>query len=215
MRENWKTSNGQPVKNMGIIRCISKNLEIRAKFGQKVRLQHVKGHSGEEGNEGADFLANQGTLMPPIPDRNWISLEKQLEERLSNLDTTANPQSHPVGGQGSSGVPADLKPGARSPQLGKAEPEPPAKRSRTSHPIPESVIRSKASESNPLELPVRTNIPEAKVLAQASHSPGSQSFPSTVHVLYVAPPLVPVQAEDINPEVKSICLTLLKKAYSA
>lgn len=199
MRENWKTSNGQPVKNTGVIRCIWKNLEIRTKFGQKVRLRHVKGHSGEEGNEGADFLANQGTLMPPVPELDWISMERQLEERLIKLDPTATHQDHPQGGQGDCRVPAETgspKPQAGLQRLGKTEPEPPAKRSRISHQIPESM----ASKQTSPEIPVKSNTPE-KVLAQASHSPGSQSLPPTVRVVYVAPPLVPGHAEDINPEV--------------
>lgn len=31
----------------------------------------MKGHSGEEGNEGADFLAQRGTWLPELPERNW------------------------------------------------------------------------------------------------------------------------------------------------
>jgi len=170
-----------------------------------VRLRHVKGHSGEEGNEGADFLANQGTLMPPVPEPNWISLENQLEARLIKLDPTAEPQGHPEGGQGAGEVPAEtvsLEPQDGSEQLEKFEPEPPAKRSRISHPIPESMANGTASKPTRPEIPVKSNIPEKKALTQASHSPGSQSVPPTVRVVYVAPPLVPVQAEDINPEVK-------------
>ncbi|KAF8913215.1 ribonuclease H-like domain-containing protein, partial [Gymnopilus junonius] len=58
-QNNWKTSSGDDVKNAGIIRCISKHLDIRAKLGQRVQLEYVKGHSGEVGNDGADAMANK------------------------------------------------------------------------------------------------------------------------------------------------------------
>jgi hypothetical protein len=82
--KDWKTATGKDVKNEGIIRCISKCLDIRAKGGQKVRLQYVKGHSGEVGNEGADRLANNGAFMSPTQELDWKLLEDQLEEILSN-----------------------------------------------------------------------------------------------------------------------------------
>jgi ribonuclease HI len=82
--KDWKTATGKDVKNEGIIRCISKCLDIRAKSGQKVRLQYVRGHSGEVGNEGADRLANDGAFMSPTPELDWKLLEDHLEEILSN-----------------------------------------------------------------------------------------------------------------------------------
>ena len=83
-KKDWKTATGKDVKNEGIIRCISKSLDIRAKSGQKVRLQYVRGHSGEVGNEGADRLANDGALMSPTPELDWNLLEDHLEEIFSN-----------------------------------------------------------------------------------------------------------------------------------
>ncbi|KDR85557.1 hypothetical protein GALMADRAFT_35681, partial [Galerina marginata CBS 339.88] len=59
-KKNWCTAAGTPVKNAGIIRCISKHIDIRSKSGQKVVLEYVKGHSGFVGNEGADEMANRG-----------------------------------------------------------------------------------------------------------------------------------------------------------
>ena len=34
----------------------------------------MKGHAGEEGNEGADYLANVGATMGEVPERDWDTL---------------------------------------------------------------------------------------------------------------------------------------------
>lgn len=49
-------------------------------------MQHVNGHSGEVGNEGADCLATAGTLEPLIPERDWAGLEAQLERVLDGIN---------------------------------------------------------------------------------------------------------------------------------
>lgn len=43
----------------------------------------VLGHSGEEGNEGADRLANLGATMPTVPDRDWADLIEQTRARVN------------------------------------------------------------------------------------------------------------------------------------
>ncbi|CAA7264476.1 unnamed protein product [Cyclocybe aegerita] len=80
---DWRDARGHPVKNASIIRCIAKHLEIRSRSGQKVSLLHVRGHSGDIGNEGADAMANQGVRLPAVPERDWESLLEELDHRLS------------------------------------------------------------------------------------------------------------------------------------
>lgn len=46
-------------------------------------LVKVLGHSGEEGNEGADRLANLGATMPTVPDRDWADLIEQTRARVN------------------------------------------------------------------------------------------------------------------------------------
>ncbi|KAF8956085.1 ribonuclease H-like domain-containing protein, partial [Flammula alnicola] len=75
-KNDWRNSLGGPVKNAGIIRCISLNLDIRSRLGQKVVLEYVKGHSGDTGNDGADLMANQGATLYSAAERDWESLEK-------------------------------------------------------------------------------------------------------------------------------------------
>ena len=71
----------QPVKNAPLIRYLSALLDARAHQGQRVRLQHIKGHAGHEGNEGADRLAGIGAGLSAIEERDWVSLEKVMRTK--------------------------------------------------------------------------------------------------------------------------------------
>ena len=84
---NFRTTSGAPVKNLGIIQYLSALLDARAKSGQKIRLKYVKGHSGNTGNDGADAQANRGTLEPPVPDRNWAQLLAQVAALNDEVET--------------------------------------------------------------------------------------------------------------------------------
>ena len=91
----WKqngflSARGEAVKNAGIIRCTSIQLNIRASYPQKIRLQYVKGHSGDVGNDGADAMANRGTLLPAVEERDWEALEMKLSEQLKKGSAETN-----------------------------------------------------------------------------------------------------------------------------
>ncbi|KAF8079107.1 ribonuclease H-like domain-containing protein [Lyophyllum atratum] len=94
VRNNFRTAAGQPVKNPGIIRYLAALFEARKLFGQEVRLQYVKGHSGDRGNDGADTQANIGAHKDPVPERDWAKLEREVkacaeEERRTSIDKPA------------------------------------------------------------------------------------------------------------------------------
>jgi hypothetical protein len=78
LNNGFLSASRQPVKNAPLIRYLSALLDTRACQGQKVRLQHIKGHAGHEGNEGADLLAGVGSGMSAIEERDWETLEKAL-----------------------------------------------------------------------------------------------------------------------------------------
>jgi ribonuclease HI len=80
-QNGFKTATGGPVKNVGIIRYLSAHLDARASYGQQIFLHYVKGHNGEEGNEGADAQANKGTMLPAVPERDWEKLESKLRKQ--------------------------------------------------------------------------------------------------------------------------------------
>ncbi|KAI9070182.1 ribonuclease H-like protein [Trametes sanguinea] len=71
---NFKTSSGEAVKNASLIQYLSSLLDERARHGQKVHLQYIKGHAGHEGNEGADRIAPLGATLPAQPERDWKAL---------------------------------------------------------------------------------------------------------------------------------------------
>lgn len=55
-RNNWKLSNGQPVKNKHLWIHID---QLSVQF-YSITWNWIKGHAGHEGNEQADLLANKG-----------------------------------------------------------------------------------------------------------------------------------------------------------
>lgn len=55
-RRNWKTGEGEPVKN----RDLWEELDALLDEHEKVTWQWVKGHAGHPGNERADQLSNDG-----------------------------------------------------------------------------------------------------------------------------------------------------------
>lgn len=82
----WISSTGGPVKNKPIIQYIAAHLDRRAQRNQKVVLEHVKGHSGVEGNEGADELAVAGASLPFTAEPDWDAERVRLEQAVSAED---------------------------------------------------------------------------------------------------------------------------------
>jgi ribonuclease HI len=56
-RKNWRTSDGKPVKNIDLWQRLDE-----ARLRHTVEWRWVRGHDGDEGNELADTLANEGIL---------------------------------------------------------------------------------------------------------------------------------------------------------
>jgi hypothetical protein len=56
--------------------------------GHRIVFAHVKGHSGDEGNENADRLANLGCTYTPQDERNWAVEEEKWKSRMAALDGT-------------------------------------------------------------------------------------------------------------------------------
>ena len=54
---NWRSSNKKPVKNKDLWVELDEAVDSR-----KINWEWVKGHAGNEGNEKADELANQGVI---------------------------------------------------------------------------------------------------------------------------------------------------------
>jgi ribonuclease HI len=77
--KNFVTSKGTLVKNAELIKYMDALLSLRSRSGQQVRLEHVRGHAGEVGNEGADALAVCGAQLPEVEEPDWEALRLRLE----------------------------------------------------------------------------------------------------------------------------------------
>jgi hypothetical protein len=62
-----------------LIKYMDALLSMRLRSGQQVRLEHVRGHAGEEGNEGADALAVGGTKLREVEEPDWDAMRLRLE----------------------------------------------------------------------------------------------------------------------------------------
>lgn len=56
----WSTAKGEPVKNANVLMDIVRIKRIRDSMGSVTQFIHVKGHTGDPGNEAADALARLG-----------------------------------------------------------------------------------------------------------------------------------------------------------
>ena len=63
IQNDWKTATGKSVENKDLIEPIIAKVDERAALGNETRFVWVKGHAGDEGNEGADRLAVEGAGM--------------------------------------------------------------------------------------------------------------------------------------------------------
>lgn len=60
-KNGWKNSSGTAVANQDLIKpSVEMYRQLKAEYGDKLNLSHVKGHLGNDGNEAADRLANDG-----------------------------------------------------------------------------------------------------------------------------------------------------------
>jgi hypothetical protein len=99
-RRNFTTSKGTPVKNVELIMYMDSLFSVRGRSGQQVRLEHVRGHAGEEGNEGADALAVSGAKLQEVEEPDWDALRLRLErepvrETVSSIESVDTSVSHP------------------------------------------------------------------------------------------------------------------------
>lgn len=60
-KNGWVSSSKKPVANKDIIKKID-NYTSNSKYKNKIDFKHVKGHSGNKGNDKADELATSGAL---------------------------------------------------------------------------------------------------------------------------------------------------------
>ncbi|GAA5904926.1 ribonuclease H family protein [Sporobolomyces salmoneus] len=92
----WRTSSGTTPLNSDLIRYILSLLALRTVHASKpsssssssdscmanVKFKWIKGHAGQDGNEMADKLANQGAALPEAVDRDFDQLAKDNEKKL-------------------------------------------------------------------------------------------------------------------------------------
>ncbi|KAI0746646.1 hypothetical protein C8Q80DRAFT_1176466 [Daedaleopsis nitida] len=89
-RRSWRRGDGKEVKNLPLVQYADLLLQWRrGAIQQTVTFKKVLAHSGEEGNEAADKLANQGALLPPVADIDWNDLMDKARERIAAAGSTS------------------------------------------------------------------------------------------------------------------------------
>ncbi|GAA6016648.1 hypothetical protein JCM11491_006031 [Sporobolomyces phaffii] len=106
----WKTSGGQTPMNSDLIKYILSLLALRTLHTSSsssssssscmanVKFKWIKGHAGQEGNEMADKLANQGAQLPVAVARDFDQLARDNEQKLRDATTTATNKTTTRGG---------------------------------------------------------------------------------------------------------------------
>ncbi|EJD46568.1 RnaseH-domain-containing protein [Auricularia subglabra TFB-10046 SS5] len=127
----WKNAHGQPVKNQPLILYLAALLQLREMRG-KVRLQHVRGHSGDTGNEAADSLARAGALLPAVEDEDdWDAkrqdVQYQIDGELLARSDVHSPEPRKAKAKGVDAAvlmsPGKRAAGAMSPTRAEAKPK--------------------------------------------------------------------------------------------
>lgn len=81
-KRGWRTSSGDPVKNLDLMKDLDTSMQLLANRGIVVTYQWVKGHSGNEYNERVDNLANQA-----IDNRNGSTRDVLTTAPLDKIET--------------------------------------------------------------------------------------------------------------------------------
>jgi hypothetical protein len=71
----------------GMIRLALAMLSLRNLRGEKVTIVHVRGHSGDPGNDGADYLARVGASSAAIEDYDWDMRREAVEKNTRDLQS--------------------------------------------------------------------------------------------------------------------------------
>ena len=69
----------------GMIRLALAMLSLRSLRGETVKIVHVRGHSGDPGNEGADYLARMGATRAVVDDCDWDTLREAIQKEKQDL----------------------------------------------------------------------------------------------------------------------------------
>ncbi|KAI0765080.1 ribonuclease H-like domain-containing protein [Fomes fomentarius] len=90
-KNGWRKPDGKLVKNADLIQYADLLLEERRSgLKQSVVFTKVLAHSGIEGNEAADRLANEGATLPPTLDPDWHKLMDEVGERIRHLRSSSS-----------------------------------------------------------------------------------------------------------------------------
>jgi ribonuclease HI len=81
----WRSSNKKPVKNKDLWVELDEAVDSR-----KIHWEWVKGHAGNEGNEKADELANQGVISA----MRGIMRQVFLDTETTGLDPKSRSQNY-------------------------------------------------------------------------------------------------------------------------